>query len=273
MARDRAGNSFRQARNITLKAGRNIFRDAVGQSDKSDFYRFKLNRSSRLSVSLSKLTANADIAITNRAKTVIQQSSRTGRRKEKFAVNLSPGTYFIRVQRRQGNTRYRLGLTSRPDASAGQTFTPAVEPAAPPPPSAPLTPLLRQVLNLTNAARQQLSLAPLRINTTLSEVAQQHSQAMAVEDFFSHEDPSGRRPHDRIAAADYGFRATAENIAAGYATADTVFQAWMDSPSHLVNILNPNLEEIGLGYAYLATDPGNLNYSHYWTQVFAKPLS
>ncbi|MGB3613539.1 MAG: CAP domain-containing protein [Elainellaceae cyanobacterium] len=276
MARDRAGNSVRQARNITLKAGRNTFRDAVGQSDQNDFYRFRLNRSSRLSVSLSNLTANADVAILNQAKTVTQRSSLGGRRAEKLTANLEPGIYFVRVYQRQGNTRYRLGLSSRPNSvggAEGSTLTPAVAPAPSSSNSSPLNPLLRQVLNLTNAARQQLNLPPLRINTTLNEVARQHSAAMATGDFFSHEDPSGRRPHERIAAADYGFRATAENIAAGYATADRVFQAWMNSPSHRVNILDPRLEEIGLGYVYLAADTGNVNHNHYWTQVFTQPLS
>ena len=32
-------------------------------------------------------------------------------------------------------------------------------------------------------------------------------------------------------------------------------------------MLSDNFEEMGVGYHYLANDPGSLNYRHYWTQV------
>ncbi|MEO0406876.1 MAG: CAP domain-containing protein [Cyanobacteria bacterium P01_A01_bin.135] len=271
MARDRAGNSFSKARRTTFTQGTATFRDAVSRSDRTDFYQFRLNRSSSLTASLSQLSADANITLFNQSRKVVSQAKRPGTQSETLTANLSPGTYFLRVKRRRGKTRYRLNLTSRPTADASGTFTPAAQTSLPSP--QPLSPLLQGVLALTNNARRQLNLAPLRANTTLSQVAQQHSQNMATGDFFSHEDPSGRRPHERIAAANYGFRSTAENIAAGFSTAERVFQAWMDSPSHRVNILNPNLQEIGLGYAYLANDTGSINYNHYWTQVFAQPLS
>lgn len=40
----------------------------------------------------------------------------------------------------------------------------------------------------------------------------------------------------------------------------------MDSPGHRENILNPELEEIGIGYGTSADG------SPYWTQVFATDL-
>ena len=45
-------------------------------------------------------------------------------------------------------------------------------------------------------------------------------------------------------------------------------QAWIDSPGHRANILNPNFTEIGIGYELLEDDTGNVNYFHYWTQLF-----
>jgi len=54
-----------------------------------------------------------------------------------------------------------------------------------------------------------------------------------------------------------------ENIAFGYSTAAAVMQAWMNSPGHRANILNPNFKEIGVGV--VANAQGYL----YWTQEFA----
>ena len=54
-------------------------------------------------------------------------------------------------------------------------------------------------------------------------------------------------------------------------TPEAVVTGWMNSPGHRVNILNPRLKEIGVGYYFLADDTGKVNYRHYWTQVFATP--
>ncbi len=278
MARDRAGNSARRARNVTLRGGANVFRDAVSRSDKHDFYRFRLGRSSRLAVSLSNLSANADVTLLDRTRAVVGRSRRRGKRSERITTNLESGTYFVRVSRRRGSTRYKLKLVSSGQtAPSAAPLTPAVQPAAPPRPasnaSTSLNPLARGVLSLTNAVRQNAGLAPLQLNETLSTVAQSHSQNMAINDFFDHVDPSGDRSPQRVAAANYGYRATAENIGAGYRTAEGVVNAWLKSPSHSANIFNPALTEIGIGYYSLPNDTGSINYNHYWTQVFATPLS
>ena len=47
----------------------------------------------------------------------------------------------------------------------------------------------------------------------------------------------------------------------------------MNSPGHRANILNENFTEIGIGYTYLENDTGSVNYNHYWTQVFGRPLN
>ena len=45
--------------------------------------------------------------------------------------------------------------------------------------------------------------------------------------------------------------------------------AWMTSPGHCRNILNPAFTELGVGYAQRDGDPSR--YFDYWTQVFARP--
>ncbi|MEG4292700.1 CAP domain-containing protein [Microcoleus sp. C2C3] len=129
-----------------------------------------------------------------------------------------------------------------------------------------------RVLELTNIERSKLSLSPLTFNTQLLNAAANHSQNMALQDFFSHTGKDGSSLGSRISATGYQFSAAAENIAAGSSTPEQVVSSWMNSSGHRANILNPNLKEIGIGYYFLADDTGSVNFNHYWTQVFATSL-
>jgi serralysin len=129
-----------------------------------------------------------------------------------------------------------------------------------------------KVLELTNIERSKLSLSPLTLNTQLLNAAQNHTQNMAVQDFFDHTGKDGSSMGSRITATGYKFSSAAENIAAGSSTPEQVVSSWMNSSGHRTNILNPNLKEIGIGYYFLANDTGSVNYNHYWTQVFATSL-
>ncbi len=125
-----------------------------------------------------------------------------------------------------------------------------------------------EVVELVNAERALAGCAPLQTSSQLTAAAQGHSQDMAINDYFSHTSLDGRSPWDRIRAEGYNFRSAAENIAAGYPTPASVMEAWMNSNGHRANILNCDLEDIGVGYYYLNNDTGNVNYRHYWTQDF-----
>jgi serralysin len=129
-----------------------------------------------------------------------------------------------------------------------------------------------RVLELTNIERSKLGFFPLTFNTQLLNAAANHSQNMALQDFFSHTGKDGSSLASRISATGYQFSAAAENIAAGSSTPEQVLSSWMNSSAHRANILNPNLKEIGIGYYFLADDTGSVNFNHYWTQVFATSL-
>ncbi|MEG4109267.1 CAP domain-containing protein [Microcoleus sp. S13_C5] len=131
---------------------------------------------------------------------------------------------------------------------------------------------INRVLELTNIERSKLGLSPLTLNTQLLNAAENHSQNMALQDFFSHTGKDGSSLGSRISATGYQFSAAAENIAAGSSTPEQVVSSWMNSSGHRANILNPNLKEIGIGYYFLADDTGTENWNHYWTQVFATSL-
>ena len=131
--------------------------------------------------------------------------------------------------------------------------------------------LADQVVVLVNEQRVDAGCPPLAIDERLVAAAQGHSEDMAANDFFSHTGSDGSQPWDRMDEEGYRWSRAAENIAAGYPTAEQAVAAWMNSPGHRNNILNCDLVDTGVGHVYLPDDPGSVNYRHYWTHDFATP--
>ncbi len=154
-------------------------------------------------------------------------------------------------------------------AATGSVAEPAFRPLRPPVRRASLEKKLaamrERILRLTNGARKQAGLKPLTRNPLLETSAQAYAEDMARRNFFSHSDPDGREPADRIRAA--GYRAarcrcqtrtwTGENLAKGQTGITQVFRAWMNSPAHRAAILHPAFTDIGIGIR-----------SRYWVQHF-----
>jgi uncharacterized protein YkwD len=97
------------------------------------------------------------------------------------------------------------------------------------------------------------------------QVAEAHSQDMVNRNFFSHINPDGLDPGDRLDQAGYQASTWGETIGAGYTTPTAMFNGWMNSADHRTILLSPTFTEIGLGYVAGGA------YGHYWTAVFAKP--
>jgi uncharacterized protein YkwD len=111
-----------------------------------------------------------------------------------------------------------------------------------------------------NAHRESVGCVPLTWNRDVAEVATAHSQDMIDRGFFSHENPDGDSPFDRLRNADIGFSRGAENIAYGYPTGTAVLEAWLNSPGHRGNIENCALTEHGVG-----------RVGTHWTHLFITP--
>ncbi|WP_416666412.1 PPC domain-containing protein [Egbenema bharatensis] len=109
-----ADNTLRGARDLQVIDGSRTVRGFVGKADRRDFYRFSLQRSSDLNVSLDRLKANANLALLNAGGQILGTSNRKGRTPETISAGLEAGVYYIRVNQRKGDTRYRLRLTATP---------------------------------------------------------------------------------------------------------------------------------------------------------------
>jgi len=124
-----------------------------------------------------------------------------------------------------------------------------------------------EVFNLVNQERAKYGLPPVSWNEDLAVVAREHSKDMCDRGFFSHTNPSGKSPFDRIKRHGITYRIAAENIACGQDSPVSVMEAWMNSEGHRANILNGSLTELGVG-VYI-NDSG---YGYYWTQNFRTPI-
>lgn len=103
-----------------------------------------------------------------------------------------------------------------------------------------------QVILQTNQQRKQYGLSELTYNEQLSQAALAKGQDMFADQYWAHVSPSGKQPWDFIKAAQYQYKVAGENLARDFSHTDEMMAAWMASPTHKANIVNPKFEEIGI---------------------------
>ena len=115
--------------------------------------------------------------------------------------------------------------------------------------------------SLLNAQRARRGLAPVSRSKKLTAAAAGHANNMATRGFFSHTSPNGRSVGHRVGRQGYDYCVVNENLSYGRRNLANVINAWMSSPGHRRNILNPKVTEFGVAQA-----PGG-----YWVLVMARP--
>lgn len=101
------------------------------------------------------------------------------------------------------------------------------------------------VVCLVNHERVAHGLPALSANTKLDGSAQSWTNQMVASGDFTH--GPGDAFATRISNAGYEWQAAGENIATGYTTPRQVVRAWMASPEHCQNILDPAYRDVGTG--------------------------
>lgn len=117
-----------------------------------------------------------------------------------------------------------------------------------------------EVLELVNMERNKRDIGNLIFSEDLNSVANLKSQDMATYNYFDHNSPNYGSLFDMLRKRNIGYGFAGENIAMGQRTPESVVDAWMNSPGHKRNILNPNYNKIGIG-VYIGD-------RIYWTQAF-----
>ncbi len=121
----------------------------------------------------------------------------------------------------------------------------------------------RQLYTLVNKTRLDHGLPPLQSNVALTRAARGHSSDMAANLQFDPVDAQGRSPEARAKSAGYvPLETVVETTGAGYASPEQMLNALTANPNTLANLLNADVNEVGVGYAFSRSDK---TFHHYWT--------
>lgn len=115
-----------------------------------------------------------------------------------------------------------------------------------------------EVVRLVNSIRQGRSLHLLTPGPKLSKAAAARARHLASIEVLTHDGWE-----KALAFAGVSARSVGENIAMGFKSADAVVTAWMNSPGHRRNILDPDYRFIGVAAAIDDDD------DTFWCQLFA----
>jgi uncharacterized protein YkwD len=136
-----------------------------------------------------------------------------------------------------------------------------------------------QVLSLLNDQRAANGLPPLQRVNALDSAAQSYSQAMMLATaagpvYLSHTGPDGSTLARRVALTGYQWYSLGEDLGAGQKSPAEAVAAWMGSPEHRDNILDPDFSDVGIG---VAVGPGTWSGGRldpqviWWTVDFGEP--
>lgn len=108
---------------------------------------------------------------------------------------------------------------------------------------------ISNVIELVNASRNKEGLNDLGENKTLDKIARDKLEDMIKNNYFAHTSPKGATPWSWFEKEGYDYRYAGENLAINFLTAEGQHKAWMESPTHKKNIMNPQFLEIGVAVA------------------------
>ena len=100
--------------------------------------------------------------------------------------------------------------------------------------------------DLTNSDRTAYGLSGLKVNPLLEKAALMKAEDMAARGYFAHNSPDGKAPWYWIEQAGYAYVYAGENLAIDFNESRDIENAWMNSPGHRANILNPRYTEVGI---------------------------
>jgi uncharacterized protein YkwD len=96
-----------------------------------------------------------------------------------------------------------------------------------------------------NAERAKRGIPPLERDDTLDRFAYAKAVEMAARGYFGHTDPNGVSFYDRLAAWHWPAKYAGENIAFDY-DEPRAHAAFMNSPPHAQNVLDPSERKLGV---------------------------
>ena len=103
-----------------------------------------------------------------------------------------------------------------------------------------------EMFNMINTQRIKVGLPELYFDEELAEVGRKHSMDMFKRGYFSHYNPEGKSPFDRIRNEGIQFSIAGENLALAQ-NLSLAHYGLMESPSHRANIEHKLFGRVGIG--------------------------
>lgn len=119
-----------------------------------------------------------------------------------------------------------------------------------------------QLFDLTNAARVHHGVRAVKWDSLIQITAFDHSEDMAINNYFSHTNLNGESPFDRMTSDGISYRVAGENLAYGQSSSIFAHEGLMNSIGHRENLLKPDFSLLGVGVAF------NKENQPYYTENF-----
>lgn len=103
-----------------------------------------------------------------------------------------------------------------------------------------------KVITYTNQERAKSGLGAVTYNPVLSDAARRKAADMFSAQYWAHTSPTGKEPWDFMREVRYTYRVAGENLARDFMDTPSMVSAWMASPTHRANIMNPRYSDIGI---------------------------
>jgi hypothetical protein len=126
-----------------------------------------------------------------------------------------------------------------------------------------------EVVKLLNQARLANGMGALNESSILDQAALGKADDMVKNDYFAHTSPTGVDPWFWFKKAGYDYKFAGENLAVNYTSAEDQHKAWMNSPTHRKNMLNPDYREVGVAVVKENIDGEN---SLLTVEMFGAPM-
>ena len=128
-----------------------------------------------------------------------------------------------------------------------------------------------ELLFYINRTREQFALPPLALQPTLSAIAQQHVDDMALHRYTAHVGSDGSIPPERFLYFGYAHGYAGEATAWGYEHAYEAVEFWINSPGHRRILLNRYATDVGVAFTSDYSAPNVWYWTAEFGNVFAPP--